>query len=257
MRGHPVFAMAVVSASLAGCAGGGSSSASHAIGGTGGGASAGGSGGGGGGAAATTLFADDFSRPLAPADWGNLGPVVVINGVLDTTAGNPAPSLELLAGAGSFGNGVESDLPTIRSFDPAGGLTISVDLGPVTPGTQGTAGIGILQSSGLYVVDGTGLTMTVDPSGQGVQVASRIASGDPLRPALVASTPVYVAGTGFHTCRFTVDAAGNATWSVDGRTIGGTSGFAMWDLYASLRLYAPMTPTTTGFRFDNVSVTKP
>ena len=177
------------------------------------------------------LFAEGFASFPNP-DWTVDGSGVVS---VDGTTGTPVPSLSTEPGSAP-----KASL-TIQSTVPVGGtdLSFSADVLLADVGPGGGAGSFVVRdSSGVSVVaaaaiageSGT-LTLTIDG----------------------APSPPLGLSAGWHGFDFTFDAAGNASWFVDGVLQFSASGFVPPDfMIVSLE-------NTSGavFNFDSVFVTSP
>jgi hypothetical protein len=248
MSSIDVFILAAATAAgLAGCAGSGSSAAPAAItrgSSSGGGASAGtgasaGSSGSSAGAGPTTILSDDFAGPLPDSNW-----TLVRGGALvDSSAGNPGPSLALTA-TSTAGAAVR----TVATFDTARGVTVSVDIAP-SLSYPAEASVAVIDPAngpiaGLWVDDGSftcwgGTGLWYNPN-----------------PPLYFQQVPGIRSPAWDTYSLTIDAGGNWSWTIDGQPVAngpqpGASG-------SSLVLEISITdPGANGSRFDNVRIEVP
>ena len=194
-----------------------------------------------GSAASTTLFTEDFSKAFPGTTWS--APFSTGSGAsiqIDAANGNPEPSLAMT----SSGNPAFVGTTTTMSFAsrPA---TFTVQMAASGTG-EGSGGIAIVDTTGVSVAAAEWHAAT--PSALTFRILGTV------NPNPVAAP---LGGSGFHTFTFSVDAAGNATWSVDSTPVMSLGGFPS-DMMR-LQLYDNITTGSTfaTFRFDNVLVTSP
>ena len=192
---------------------------------------------GGGGSAA--LLSDDFNRSSTGSDWhvhagnGSAG--------IDDTQGNPQPAMRMSVSEGNSAVTAHSEM----SFSGRP-LTIIVDLQAATAG-EASGGVEIVNASHVPLASAEGLAAA------GGDMTFKI--GGATQDVSLASTP-----SGFQRVTFTVDAAGNAAWSLGDTVVMTQPGFPAGPV--SVQLFTRSGTGVPGsafptFLFDNVSVTSP
>jgi hypothetical protein len=186
-------------------------------------------------ASVTTLFSEDFSKAFPGTTWsapfstGSGTSIQVDSGTLAmTTSASP--------------RFVGTTTTTSFASRPA---TFNVQIMATGTG-EGSGGISIVDPTGLSVAAAE--WHAASPSALTFRILSTM-NTDPVAAPLV--------GSGFHTFTFSVDAAGNATWSVDSTPVMSLGGFPA-DMMR-LQLYDNITAGSSfaTFRFDNVLITSP
>ncbi|HVE38570.1 MAG TPA: hypothetical protein VNM14_01700 [Planctomycetota bacterium] len=192
-------------------------------------------------ASVTTLFSEDFSKAFPGTTWS--APFRSGSGTsiqVDAANGNPEPSLAMT----SSGSPAFVGTTTTMSFAsrPA---TFSVQMMANGSG-EGSGGIAIVDHTGVSVAAAEWHAAT--PSALTFRILGTV------NPNPVAAP---LAGSGFHTFTFSVDATGNATWQVDSTPVMSLGGFPS-DMMR-LQLYDNITTGSSfaTFRFDNISITSP
>lgn len=213
--------------------------------------STGGSGGSGGsGSGPTTLFSEDFGGAFPGTAWTSpSGTGTGWSADISKDVGNASPSLAMTTTMGpAF---VQTESNTVIMKAP---FTVSVQVAVLAEG-EGSGAMDILNSTQTPMA-----AVEWHPVSVGGAVTFMIA--DPTAPAtphvmgLVPPAP----GPTFHTFTFSVDASGNATWTMDGGSpVLAASGFPTSGPFV-MRLYdniqAVAGPFAT-FYFDNVKITIP
>jgi len=200
------------------------------------------SGGSGGSSSAGPLFSEDFSKAFPGSDWSS--PFTTGAGTsiqIDASTGNPAPSLAMTTTQGNSFVGTTGTM----SF-ASRPSTFNVQMSATGSG-EGSGGIAILDHLGVSVAAAE--WHAAAPSALTFRILGT-----------TNSTPVAVplAGSGFHTFTFSVDASGNASWRIDSSLVMTLGGFP--DDVLRLQLYDNIptaAATFATFHFDNVSVSSP
>ena len=148
-------------------------------------------------------FIDDFDQGFPGNRWLTSGSAPV----LDTTAGDAAPSLEWTACAGSGGAAAIN-----RTFYGAASFTASFVF--EVWGSSDTAGAGVAFQ--MFGNGGDILQATIVPDGGG---QPGLMEFDIDGPAVAAAPPT---DGGFHKVSFSLDAYGDAVWSFDGNLVAAT-----------------------------------
>ncbi len=187
------------------------------------------------------LLAEGFNGAFPGVNWTT--PVTTGSGTAPTIigTGNPAPALSFSVSAPT---GTSTTTTTAAFNNP--NLTIAVQeaVTTATPGLIGSSIISIVDSTPAVVATATWDNVTGT-------VAFTIA-GVPA-PATSALTSDGV----LHTFRFNVDAAGNASWALDGATTQTVAPFPAGMLNVRLSTAFGTGAAWPTFLFDNVMVTSP
>jgi hypothetical protein len=162
--------------------------------------------------------------------------------IVDGAEGAPAPSLALTLtdGPSSIGTSTTSAFAS-RS------LTVSVQMS-ASSDAEGSGGIGIFDSTGqpLAVAE----WHPASPAAITLRILGNTIGVTPPAP-----------GAAFHTFTFTVNAAGDASWTIDGAAIPAVTETGFPSDMVNVNLYASTASTTATsfavFRFDNVLITSP
>jgi hypothetical protein len=194
-----------------------------------------------------SVFYEDFSGAFPGLNWivvaagGSATPVIP---VIDTSTGNPAPSLSFTAG---LGNSLQS---AVNPFDSSRGLTFSMDVG--FPG-------GFLNNSSRITISVQDQTLTTHVAL--IQIDSSSCSAFYLIQSAnfaqnaVSTTQPFNCDSNFHTFTFRVDAAGNGVWFRDG--IQQASGTMASDKNLIIRVAGVSQDPKAGAHVDNISVRVP
>lgn len=177
------------------------------------------------------LFDEEFNAFPNP-DWSVSGSGVFL---VDRTTGTPAPSL-------SSGPGTQPEASLIfESTIPVAGtdLTFSADILLDVPGPGGGVGSFSVRSSG------TGASVA-DAALDGASGVLTLTIGGTIAPPFTPSA-------GWHRYEFFYDAAGNASWLVDGASLLSVVGFVP---PASMVVSLENT-SGADFNFDTVVITSP
>lgn len=204
---------------------------------------------GGSGGSDGALFSEDFSGTFPGTAWntpsGSAGSTVEIA----AGTGNPAPSLSITTTSGP--GFAQAQCNTVIMKAP---FSISTDMAVQTAG-EGSGALDLLNSAQQPIA-----VVEWHPPQVGGAVTFMIA--DPAAPGNPHLTSVVppAAGPTFHTFKFSVDASGNATWTMDGGTpVLSATGFPTSGPFV-IRLYDNIQSTTGPFAkffFDNVKITAP
>lgn len=192
---------------------------------------------GGGGSAA--LFSDDFNRSAAGPDWH----VETDNGSagIDPTQGSPQPALALSVSQGDSSAAVHSEM----TFS-ARPLTVIADLHPVSIGET---------SGGMEIVNASHVPLASAERSAAAGEDMTFKIGGATQTVDVSSSP-----SAFERVTFSVDASGNASWSLGDTVVMTQTGFPTTPV--SVRLFTRAGTVLPGsafpvFLFDNVRVTSP
>jgi hypothetical protein len=183
-----------------------------------------------------TLFSDGFATYDTVSDWTVPVNVGVGATTLDGANGNPAGSLS------QTGGNNDSTTTTTQAVFASPSLTVRVDVAALSGG-KGTATVSVSDgantASAAWNVGSGQLTCDID--GTSATVPSPAVDGV------------------FHTLRFSVDGAGNATWTLDGgAAIVGPVAWPNGNSTVTLGTNIPGGGATPAvFNWDNVRVTTP
>jgi hypothetical protein len=195
----------------------------------------------GGASSASALFSEDFSKAFPGTSWS--APFTTGGGTsieVDDSVGNPEPSLAMTSSAAPAFVGTTTTM-TFNSHP----ITMSVQMSASGSG-EGSGGFAIVDHTGVSVAAAEWHAAT--PSGLTFRIMGTI------NPNPVA---VPLAGSGFHSFSFSVDAAGNATWRLDSTPVMTLAGFPSDMMRLQLYDNIPTGTTFATFRFDNILVTSP
>ena len=181
------------------------------------------------------LFTEDFSGAALSPVWIQFGPGTV---AFDTVEGTPPPSLSVGPPLGPTGATIR--ITTDASFPATASLTVSVDLllnaFPSPLGT-GFAAITVFDPASPSVQ----ATVFYDVATFSIQFSIGIVQGKTiLDPG------------GWHRIAFSINAAGTASWSIDGVVQQVVADFPAIDLTLTLR-----NESDAIFNFDSVIITSP
>jgi hypothetical protein len=185
------------------------------------------------------LLAEGFNNTFPGANWtapATTGPgtsTQIVN------AGDPVLTFSTTGATAS-----SSQTTTLASFNNPN-LTIALQeaANSATPGLPGSSTISIVDATPAVVAtavwdNATGMVTFAIPGTGG---ATRTLPSD----------------GSFHTFKFTVDAAGNASWALDGATTLTKPAFAAGMLKLRLSAAFPAGSAWPAFSFDDISVTSP
>jgi hypothetical protein len=167
------------------------------------------------------LLQDDFSGGLS-ANWETLTPTSAI----DSTSGNPPPSLSLKAGS------TQAEARTNQRFSTLQGLTVAVDV-QVSDGTFGD--VLILDQDNMTTIK-TGVAIAANGANFSIN-------------GQVQSVP-WTDGAGFHRFAFSLRPDGSAKWSRDGSVV-------MTGSYPVSGIVLSLVDFISGTNFDNVLISSP
>jgi len=188
-----------------------------------------------GAASVTTLFSDDFSKAFPGTTWsapftlGSGTSIQVDSGALAMTS-SASPSFVGTTTTMSFAS------------RPA---TFNVQVMATGTG-EGSGGISIVDHTGVSVAAAEWHAAT--PSALTFRILSTV-NPDPVAAPLV--------GSGFHTFTLAVDAAGNATWSIDSTPVMSLGGFPTDMMHLQLYDNIAGGSSFATFHFDNILITSP
>ena len=181
------------------------------------------------------LFVEDFSSPTLSPAWIVDGSGTV---AIDTLEGTPAPSVSLIPPNGPALASLR--LTTDPLFSTASPLTISVDV--------------LLLEFPAPTGFGTGAVTLFDPAfpsvGASVLLDAELGTIEFEIDGVLG--PVVSDPGGWHQVTFSVDAAGTASWSLDGVVQQVVTAFPIADLALRLR-----NDSDSVFNFDSILVTSP
>ena len=181
------------------------------------------------------LFREDFSAPVLSPVWIQLGAGTV---AFDTVEGTPTPSLAVGPPLGPTGANIR--ITTDARFRALASLTVSVDLLLNTfpsPLGSGTAGFIVFDPAAPAVQ----AAVVYDVATFSIQFSIGIAQG----------TKILDPG-GWHQIAFSINAAGAASWSIDGVVQQVVADFPAVDLTLTLR-----NESDAVFNFDSILITSP